>query len=140
MGLQHGYLANMINTDRAEADKKAVNHEQSQRAELKSYTASSDLLCIIYTGAHAGSSTEASTALQADINQQADEYEAVLRRSRAKMEAASRELRDWELQTARARNEGTFFKGLFKADVLQPPSEESRAAREQEPAPEVRGI
>ena len=86
---------------------------------------------------HAGSCTEALTALQADINQQADEYEEVLRRSRAKMEAASQELRDWELQTARARNEGTFFKGLFKADVLQPPSDESRATYEQEPLPEV---
>ncbi len=57
--------------------------------------------------------------LQADINQQADEYEEILRKNRAKMEAASRELAEWELQTARARNEGTFFKGLFKADVLQ---------------------
>ena len=53
------------------------------------------------------------------------------------MEAASRELRDWELQTARARNEGTFFKGLFKADVLQPSSDESRAAYEREPLQEV---
>ena len=84
--------------------------------------------------------TEVITALQADINQQADEYEKVLRQSRAKMEAASQELRDWELQTARARNEGTFFKGLFKADVLQPPSDESRATYEQEPLPEVRII
>lgn len=53
------------------------------------------------------------------------------------MEAASRELADWELQTAHARNEGTFFKGLFKADILQQPSDESRGAYEGEPAKEV---
>ncbi|KAK9918942.1 hypothetical protein WJX75_008235 [Coccomyxa subellipsoidea] len=57
----------------------------------------------------------------ADINKSADDYEEILRQSRARAEAYSRELADWEAQTARARNEGTFFKGLFKADVLQRP-------------------
>lgn len=61
--------------------------------------------------------------MQADINKSADEYEEVLRASRARAEAYSRKLADWEVQTARARNEGTFFKGLFKADVLQRPEE-----------------
>ena len=75
--------------------------------------------------------------VQADINQEADQFEEVLRRNRARMEAASRELADWELQTARARNEGTFFKGLFKADILQPPSDESGASPEPEPSAEV---
>ena len=75
--------------------------------------------------------------VQADINQEADQFEEILRKNRAKMEAASRELADWELQTARARNEGTFFKGLFKADILQQPSDESRAAREPESSAEV---
>ena len=75
--------------------------------------------------------------LQADINQQADEYEEILKKSRAKMEAASRELADWELQTARARNEGTFFKGLFKADVLQQSSDGSGTPFEQDLANEV---
>ena len=75
--------------------------------------------------------------LQADINQQADEYEEILKKSRAKMEAASRELADWELQTARARNEGTFFKGLFKADVLQQSSDGSGGPFEQDLANEV---
>lgn len=60
-----------------------------------------------------------SACLQADVNQSADELEEMLRQSRAKMEAHARDLADWEVQTARARNEGTFFKGLFKADVLQ---------------------
>ena len=109
-------------------------------AESESYIVSPALLWMVHLQPHANPCTEALTALQADINQQADEYEEVLRRSRAKMEAASQELRDWELQTARARNEGTFFKGLFKADVLQPPSDESRATYEQEPLPEVRII
>jgi hypothetical protein len=58
---------------------------------------------------------------QADINKSADDYEEILRQSRARAEAYSRELAEWEAQTARARNEGTFFKGLFKADVLQRP-------------------
>ena len=75
--------------------------------------------------------------IQADINQEADQFEEILRKNRAKMEAASRELADWELQTARARNEGTFFKGLFKADILQQPSDESRAAHKPEPSAEV---
>ena len=74
---------------------------------------------------------------QADINQEADQFEEVLRQNRAKMEAASRELADWELQTARARNEGTFFKGLFKADILQQPSAESRAPHQPELPAEV---
>lgn len=46
--------------------------------------------------------------------------EEVLRASRARAEAYSADLAAWEVDTARARNEGTFFKGLFKADVLQP--------------------
>jgi len=54
------------------------------------------------------------------------------------MEAASRELADWELQTARARNEGTFFKGLFKADILQQPSNESQAPYKRESSAQVR--
>ncbi|CAL8471264.1 g10806 [Coccomyxa elongata] len=66
-------------------------------------------------------STLAFGSALADINKSADEYEEVLRASRARAEAYSRELADWEVQTARARNEGTFFKGLFKADVLQRP-------------------
>ena len=70
---------------------------------------------------------EAYVHSQADINQEADQFEEILRQNRVKMEAASRELADWELETARARNEGTFFKGLFKADILQQPSDESRA-------------
>lgn len=74
---------------------------------------------------------------QADINQEADQFEEVLRKNRAKMEAASRELADWELETARARNEGTFFKGLFKADILQQPSAESRAPHQPELSAEV---
>lgn len=73
-------------------------------------------------------------SLQADINQEADQFEEILRKNRAKMEAASRELADWELQTARARNEGTFFKGLFKADILQQPPSESQAPYEREPS------
>ncbi len=75
--------------------------------------------------------------MQADINQEADQFEEILRKNRAKMEAASRELADWELQTARARNEGTFFKGLFKADILQQPCDESRAAHQEELSAEV---
>ena len=51
----------------------------------------------------------------------------MLRQSRARAEAYSAELAAWEADTARARNEGTFFKGLFKADVLQG-DREGRAA------------
>lgn len=87
-------------------------------------------------GAHRYSH-ESHFMLQADINQQADEYEEILKKSRAKMEAASRELADWELQTARARNEGTFFKGLFKADVLQQSSDGSGGPFEEDLANEV---
>ncbi len=80
---------------------------------------------------------EACVRFQADINQEADQFEEILRQNRAKMEAASRELADWELETARARNEGTFFKGLFKADILQQPSDESRAPAQLEFPAEV---
>ena len=52
----------------------------------------------------------------------------MLRASRARAEAYSRDLADWEVQTARARNEGTFFKGLFKADVLQRPEGDTAAS------------
>ncbi len=69
-----------------------------------------------------GKSTQAEAThlhAQADINQSADELEEMLRASRAKMEAKAHDLADWEVETARLRNEGTFFKGLFKADVAQ---------------------
>lgn len=67
---------------------------------------------------------------QADINKSADDYEEILRASRARAEAYTRELADWEAQTAKARNEGTFFKGLFKADILQRPGDQARSSAE----------
>ncbi|EIE19611.1 hypothetical protein COCSUDRAFT_67718 [Coccomyxa subellipsoidea C-169] len=66
----------------------------------------------------------------ADINKSADDYEEILRASRARAEAYTRELADWEAQTAKARNEGTFFKGLFKADILQRPGDQARSSAE----------
>jgi len=50
---------------------------------------------------------------QADVNKAADDFEEILRESRAEMENRKRDFEAWEAKVEKSRNQGTFFKGLY---------------------------
>lgn len=78
----------------------------------------------------------------ADINREADKFERKLKRSREEQQAGDREFNSWEKDVQESRNEGTFFKSLYKSegvnddrDVVVSKSElQQRAKRVVEPA------
>jgi len=61
-------------------------------------------------------------SLQADINREADEFEAQLRESRQRMEADRAAFAAWERETAAARSAGHFLKSLYQSESEAPAS------------------
>lgn len=66
-------------------------------------------------------------SLQADINREADEFEAQLRESRQRMEADRAAFAAWERETAAARSAGHFFKSLYQTSLRHRPAPASPA-------------
>lgn len=52
----------------------------------------------------------------ADIYKEADKFERKLKKSREELESRNNDLSAWEQDLADSRNEGQFFKSLYKAD------------------------
>ena len=75
----------------------------------------------------------------ADINREADEFAAQLRRSREAAEASERDFESWEAGVAANRSEGQFFQTLYQSDKKRPVGQSveelrARAERVKEPA------